>query len=463
MEFELVIKNGTLVTAWETFQADIGINAGKIAAIGLGLTGERIIDAHRLLVLPGAIDPHVHLEMPTPVATSSDDWFTGTRAAAIGGTTTVIDFVESLPGESLQQALKNRRSLAESKAVIDFSFHMTLNRVDAHTLGEIPMIVASGVTSFKCYTTYSMRLDDNQMLLGLDAVGKAGGLTIVHAESDAIINRLREHYLKADQIAPRYHPLSRPAASEGEAVERVLGLAEAVGAPVYIVHVSTQRGAEAIGRARSRGQAAFGETCPQYLLLTDECYDYPGFEGAKFICSPPLRKSTDQSTLWQALKNNVLQAVGTDHCPFFYAGTKNLGRPLDDPPPFTQIPGGIPGIETRISLTHTYGVRTGRLTLNQWVAACSTGPAQLFNLYPHKGTLVPGADADIVLFDPEKHVTLSTDVLHSNVDYTPYEGFELRGYPVMTLLRGDKIAEDGEFVGNARGGKYLPRKNIKKR
>jgi len=458
MEFDLVIQNGSLVTAADTFQADIGIQAGKITAIGSGLTGAEIVDARGLLVLPGAIDPHVHLEMPTPVATSSDDWFTGTRAAACGGTTTVIDFVESGPNESLLHALEARRAQAASQAVIDFSFHMTLDRVDDQTLAEIPQVVAAGLTSFKCYTTYSMRLDDNQLLAALDAVGQAGGLTIVHAENDAIINRLRSEFIQAGKTSPRFHPLSRPPASEGEAVERVLALAQTVQAPVYIVHVSTRLGAEAIERAKTRGQMVFGETCPQYLLLTDERYAAPGFEGAKFICSPPLRKSADQEALWRVLENGVFQTVGTDHCPFFYAGTKNLGRSLDDPPLFTQIPGGVPGIEARLALLYTYGVRTGRLTLNQWVDICSTGPARVFNLYPLKGTLAPGADADIVLFDPQKKVTLSTAVLHENVDYTPYEGFELQGYPVKTFLRGQLIADNGEFVGGQKPGRFIARK-----
>ncbi len=459
MRFDLAIINGTLVTASDTFQADVGIQAGKIAVIGNGLTGKEVVDASGLLVLPGAIDPHVHLEMPTPVATSSDDWFTGTRAAACGGTTTVIDFVEPEPGESLLQALDARLAQAESKAVIDFSLHMTLDRVDEQTLTEIPQVVAAGLTSFKCYTTYSMRLDDDQLLTALDAVGKAGGLTIVHAENDAIINRLRAEYIAAGKTAPRFHPLSRPAISEGEAIERVLALAAVAQAPVYIVHVSTQLGAEAIARAQSRDQAAFGETCPQYLLLTDERFGVPGFEGAKYVCSPPLRKPTDQDALWNALKSGVLQTVGTDHCPFFYKDTKNLGRSIGDHPPFTEIPGGMPGIEGRLSLLYTFGVRTERITQNQWVEACSTGPARMFGLYPQKGALTPGADADIVLFDPEKQVTLSTAVLHENVDYTPYEGFELQGYPVQTYLRGQLIAENGEFIGNMQQGKYLPRVN----
>jgi len=463
MEFDLVITNGMLVKGKDTEKLDIGISGEKIAAVGQGLTGSKILDAAGKLVIPGGVDPHVHLAMPTPVAESSDDWFTGTRAAACGGTTTLIDFIEPAPGETLLQAFNGRRSKAEGQAVIDFGLHMTLDRVDSATLDEIPVAVSVGLTSFKCYTTYGMRLDDHQLLAALDAVGQSGGLTIVHAESDAIVNHLRKTYIDAGHTAPKFHPLSRPPAAEGEAVERVLALGEAVNSPVYIVHVSTQRGAASIARAQDRGQAAYGETCPQYLLLSDTCFDVPGFEGAKFICSPPLRKQDDQEALWHALENGVLQGVGTDHCPFFYQGTKDLGRPLDDLPPFTQIPGGIPGIEARLALLYTFGVHNGRLSLSQWVDACSTGPARVFGLYPRKGSLEVGADADIVIFDPDKQITLTSDFLHENVDYTPYEGLELRGYPVTTLARGRVIVQDMQYIGGDPKGSFIPRNPYKRR
>ncbi len=457
MAYDLVIKNGTIVNADSRQTTDVGITDGKIAAIGSNLPGKETIDAAGKLVIPGGVDPHVHLEMPTPVATSSDDWFTGTRAAAIGGTTTIIDFVEAAPDQTLLAALAQRRAQAEAKAVIDFGLHMTIDRVDADTLAQIPDVIKAGVSSFKCYTTYSMRLDDDQLLAALNAVGQAGGLTIVHAESDAIIHHLRKTIIAAGHTEPRYHPISRPPASEGEAVERVLAIADAVGAPVYIVHVSTELGAAAIQRAQQRGQAAYGETCPQYLVLNDSVFEAPGFEGAKYICSPPLRKPNDQKALWQALNDQVFQAVGTDHCPFRYDGVKNLGRPHSDPPPFTQIPGGIPGIEARVALLHTFGVKTGQLTLEQWVQASSTGPAKMFGIYPQKGAITVGADADIVIFDPEQKTTLSVDKLHENVDYTIYEGFELTGYPVATIANGQVIAQNGEFSGDGHLGQFLQR------
>jgi dihydropyrimidinase len=458
MEFDLVIQNGTLVTAADTVQVSIAIRDGRIAAIGHDLTGAEIVDAGGLLVLPGFIDPHVHLDMPTPAGNSSDDWFTGTRAAAIGGTTTVVDFVEPEKDETLLHALDARRDQAASKAVIDFTFHMTIDRVDDKTLAEIPEVIKAGLTSFKCYTTYDMKLDDDQLLSAMKAVGQAGGIVIVHSENDAIVNRLRAEYIAAGKTEPRFHPLSRPAASEGEAIERVLTLAKIAGTTVLIVHVSTQFGVEAIQRAKSRGQMVFGETCPQYLLLSDELYSSPGFEGAKYICSPPLRKVSDQQAIWKALGKGAFRVLGTDHCPFFYDGVKNLGRPLDSPPPFTRIPGGIPGIEGRPSLLYTFGVLTGRISLNQWVDICSTGPAQVYRLYPRKGALVPGADADIVLFDPDKQVTLSTDTLHENVDYTPYEGFELTGYPVKVYSRGQLIVDDDKYIAEDPRGRYIARK-----
>jgi len=460
MTYETAIRGGTLVTPRGLVQADLGIADGLIAAIGPDLRAAAEIDATGKLVIPGAVDPHVHLQMPAGAFTSSDDWTTGTVAAACGGTTTVIDFVEP-EGQELLPALAARRAEAEGHAVVDFGLHMTL--CDAHpgTLAQIPEVVAAGCPSFKTYLTYEgFKLDDAEFLLALSAVGDAGGIALVHAENDAVIAHEKHRLLAAGLTAPRWHGASRPAAAEGEAVERALALAEVAGCPLYVVHISTRRGAEAVARARSRGQDAWGETCPQYLLLAGDVYDLPGFEGAKFICSPPLREADDNAALWDGLAAGELDAVGTDHCPFLYEGQKDLGRraggaalPL---PSFDRVPGGMPGIELRLALLYTFGVAAGRLSPERWVEVCCSAPARLFGLGGRKGVLAPGADADIVIFDPHREVTVSRSFLHERCDYTPYEGMRLAGYPELTLLAGRIIAAGGQFVGAAGGGRFLP-------
>ncbi|MEA1978358.1 MAG: dihydropyrimidinase [Chloroflexota bacterium] len=451
MSFDLVIHDGLLVTSAETFQADLGINAGKIAEIGHKLSGTKMIDASELYVLPGAVDPHVHIEMPVGKTRSSDDWFTGTRAAAHGGTTTVIDFVEAAPQQSLVDALTARKSLAEQRAAIDYAFHMTLSDAKEQTLEEIPAVIDSGVTSFKTYTTYEgFRLSDGEFLRVLKAVSAHEGLVIVHAENDSTIKLATQELLDSGNLAPQFHPSSRPAIAEGEAIKRILSLAETVDAPVYIVHISSAIGAEALTNAQLRKQNALGETCVQYLLLTEDEYQRPGFEAAKFVCQPPLRKSGDCAALWEALSDGSIQTIGTDHCPFNFVGQKDLGRER-----FTEIPGGLPGIESRLSLVYSYGVSKGLISLNQWVSLCCTNPAVIFGLYPQKGELLPGADADIVLFDPVMKKTLSHNMLHENVDYTPYEGFQLQGYPVKTLLRGEVLIGGGKSMNIQGKGKYL--------
>lgn len=451
MEFDLVVRGGTLVTASEVFSADIGIRGERIAAVGEALTGGREIDARGLLVLPGAVDPHVHLQLDAGATQSSDDWETGTLAAACGGTTTVIDFIEPEPNGSLLNALAARRAQADGRAVVDYGLHMTLSRADPEVLGEVPACVDAGCSSFKTYLTYdALRLDDDEFLSALECVGRAKGIVLVHAENHAVVGRLRAQFIAEGKTAPRFHPLSRPVAAEAEAVERALALAEIARCPLYVVHVSTARGAQSVARARERGQTAFGETCPHYLVLTDAEYERPGFEGAKFVCSPPLRPAENPPVLWSHLASGKLQTVGTDHCPFFFSTQKSLGRSA-----FTAIPNGMPGIEPRLALMHTFGVNAGRLSLNRWVEVCCTAPARIFGLYPRKGTIMPGADADLVLFDPNKELTLGRAILHENVDYTPYEGMRLRGYPVMTLSRGQVIMRDGEFVGERGRGIFL--------
>jgi dihydropyrimidinase len=450
---DLVIRNGRLVGPTQILEENLAIDGERITAIGRGLSGRQEIDAAGKYILPGGIDPHVHLEMKVGVTRSSDDWFTGTRAAACGGTTTLIDFVEPEPGERLAHALNARRELAQNQAAIDFGLHMTITQDDEQTLQDITRLCKQGCPSFKTYLTYSgFRLSDPAFLNVLSTVKKSGGIVMVHAENDAIINHLQHNFENKKGNAPKDHALARPAIAEGEAIQRSLAMADVTGAQVYIVHISTALGVEAIRAAQMRGVSAYGETCPQYLLLTDKELSRQGFEGAKFVCSPPLRTKPDNESLWKGLAEDDLQTVGTDHCPFFFKGQKDLGN--DN---FLNIPGGLPGIESRLALIHQFGVRAGRLSLNRWVQVCCTNPARLFGLYPRKGSLEPGADADLVLFDPDKKTTLTKSILHEQVDYTPYEGFELCGYPVMTILRGRVIVENGEFCGMPGDGRYLTR------
>lgn len=450
---DLVIKNGTLVTPEGVFKADVGIEGERIAAIGEGLTAPQQIDAAGKYVLPGAIDVHVHMQMPVGEVVSSDDFYTGTVAAACGGTTTILDFVEPKGAQSLMDALHQRRAEADGRVAVDYGLHMTLNSDDSLRLAEIPAVMEAGCTTFKLYMAYEgLRLGDGAMLRALAALREHRGLPIVHAENHDAIQYLTARFLREGKTAPRYHPLTRPDFMEGEATARALALARVVGLPMYIVHVSCAEALDAVRAARDRGQPAYGETCPQYLLLTRKEYDRPGFEGAKFVMSPPLREEADAVSLWDALASGDLQVVATDHCPFFYEGQKDKGRDA-----FNKIPGGAPGVETRLPLLYTFGVRADRLTLAQWVRVCCSEPARLFGLAPRKGSLAEGADADLVIFNPHKRVVLHHRILHQNVDYTPYEGFALTGYSETTLLRGQVIVRDGQFVGHAGQGRFLKR------
>jgi dihydropyrimidinase len=450
--FDSVITNGTLVTAEATFRADLGIAGGQIAAIGTGLAGEKEIDATGMLILPGAVDEHVHLQMPAGEFASSDDFFTGTVAAACGGTTTVIDFAEPKPGQRLIESLLERRAEAGPKVVIDYGLHMTLSRGDDETLSQIPACMEAGLASFKLYMAYEgLHLDDGGLLQALAALRIQGGRPLVHAENHYAIAYLTAEMLARGRTGPENHPLTRPALMEAEAIHRLLALARVTATPLVLAHLSCAPGLEEVRAARARGQTVWVETCPQYLLLDEQEYRRPGFEGAKFVMAPPPRTEVDRAALWAGLASGEVDTVATDHCPFFYETQKTRGK--DN---FSRIPGGAPGIETRLTLLYTHGVRTGRLTPERWVEVCCTAPAYRFGLAPRKGTLAVGADADLVIFDPERRVTLSYTSLHQNVDYCPYEGWTVEGYPVMVLSRGDVIVRDGEFVGTRGRGQFLP-------
>ncbi|MEM5774201.1 MAG: dihydropyrimidinase [Anaerolineaceae bacterium] len=456
MDYELVLKNGLVVLEDKVEQTDIGISEGIIQAIGRGLFGQKTIDAGEKYVIPGGIDQHVHLEMPYGKMTTSDDWETGTRAAAVGGTTTLIDFIDPEKSKSLMEKVAERKALAENRAVIDYGMHMALISGVPSFLDEIPDVVAAGIPSFKMYSTYAHKMTDVEMIQAMSVIAEAGGIPMVHCESDAIVEHLRGKLVAEGRLGPQYHPASRPADAEGEAVERVIALAHHAGAFVYIVHVSTAMGVEAIQRAHNRGQAVWGETCPQYLVLTDAEYKRAGFEPAKYLCQPPLRTQPDIDRLFQGLEERTLLTIGSDHCPFFYHGQKDIGKDV-----FTKIPGGIPGVEARLMLTYTYGVGTGKMDLNRWVQVTSTNAARIFGMYPQKGCIREGSDADLVIFDPHRSGVITKSMLHENVDYTPYEGVAYQGAAVMTIARGDIIARDGSFVGHGHKGQFIARKPIK--
>lgn len=450
---DLVIKSGMVVTPDGLVEADVGVQGERIAAIAKGLAGEVELDATGRYVLPGAIDVHVHMQMPVMDVVSSDDFHTGTVAAACGGTTTIIDFVEPRGAQSLMDALHQRRAEAEERVAVDYGLHMTLNTDDPLRVAEIPAVMEAGCSTFKLYMAYEgLRLEDAELLNVLAALKQHRGLPIVHAENHHAIVYLTERLLRSGKTEPRYHPMTRPSFMEAEATGRVIALARLVGLPIYIVHVSCADSLECVQKARARQQPVYGETCPQYLLLTRAEYERPGFEAAKFVMSPPLREDGDRQALWQALAVGDLQVAATDHCPFFFKGQKDKGSGA-----FNEIPGGSPGVETRLPLLYTFGVRAGTLSLSRWVEICCSEPARLFGLAPQKGRVAVGADADLVIFDPDKRVVLDHASLHQNVDYTPYEGMELQGYPETTLLRGQVIVRDGAFVGDAGQGKFLKR------
>ncbi|MFO7694935.1 MAG: dihydropyrimidinase [Vicinamibacterales bacterium] len=454
-----IIRHGTMLTGAGRAAADIYIEGSVIARIGrdLALPADTVLDASGLLLIPGGIDAHTHLDMPAGEITSADDFETGTVAAAHGGTTTILDFATPEPGESLREGLDRWMAKAESKAVIDYGFHVVLRAFGPHTAAEMRALAGDhGVTSFKMFMAYPGRLmaDDGAILRALLHTREQGGLVMIHAENGGAIEVLVAEALRRGMTAPRFHALTRPPGAEAEATARAIALAEMAGAPVFIVHLSSAEALGAVRQGRERGVAAFAETCPQYLCLSDAEYQRGGFDAAKFVMSPPLRPSAHQRALWRGIAARELQTVGTDHCPFGLNDPphKQLGR--DD---FSKIPNGAPGIETRLSLLWDAGVRTGLITPERFVEITSAAPAQIFGLWPRKGALAVGSDADIVLWNPEKTITLSASTHHMRVDYSLYEGWTVTGAPEIVLSRGEVIVDRGAFVGRAGRGRYLKR------
>ena len=451
------IKNGTIVLEDKVIQGDLLIEDEVIAAIGQDLEadGGQVIDASGMVVLPGGIDVHTHFNIDVGVR-SVDDFSTGTIAAAFGGTTTIVDHMGFGPkGCNLHHQLGVYKGYTNGKCVTDYGIHGVFQDINEDILKETEVMMEDGVSSFKMYLTYDYKLEDADALKVLQKLKEIGGITTVHCENDAIIHYLRDKFVSEGKKEAKYHPQSRPPYCEVEAVDRMIALAKAAGkAPLYIVHVSAKESVDLIREARKEGDTVFGETCPQYLVLDESRYDDPE-EGLKFILSPPLRAKEHQAAIWEGIKDGTLQVIATDHCSFDYHGDKQNGK--DD---FTKCPNGAPGVETRMPIVFSEGVSKGRMSLNKFAAVTSTNPAKIFGMYPKKGVLAVGSDADIVLMNPDMEVTITKNILHENVDYTPYEGIKVKGWPVMTMVRGQVVVENERLQVPLGFGRYIYRKPV---
>ena len=454
-----LIKGGTIVTAADTYAADLLIEGEKIAAIfapgsGPSVAFDATIDAAGKYVMPGGIDAHTHLDMPFGGTFSSDDFETGTLAAAFGGTTSVVDFAIQAKGEPLQKGLDTWHQKAEGKAAIDYAFHMIMTDANDKTIPEMARIVEQGVSSFKLFMAYPgvLYLDDGQIFRTMQRAGEVGALVQMHAENGGPIDVLVQQAIAKGNTAPIHHALTRPQLAEAEATYRAICLAEMAGAPLYIVHLTAERAAKHVIEARDRGLPVWSETCPQYLFLSEDDLARPGFEGAGYVCSPPLRPKHMQEDLWRGIRAGHVQVISTDHCPFNMKGQKDLGLAG-----FNKIPNGMPGIEERMFLMWDGGVRTGRISMNRFVELTSTAAAKIFGLYPRKGTVAVGADADLLVWDGDKKTTLGAKVQHMRVDYSAYEGRQVTGGPTHVLSRGKVVIENDRYVGKKGDGRFHKR------
>ena len=460
MDMKTLIKNGKIVSSEGIYQADLLIEGEVIIQTGHHLLEEEVevIDASELFVLPGGVDVHTHMDLDTGVARAVDDFYTGTVAAACGGTTTIVDHMAFGPKDcNLGHQTKVYEQLAADKAVVDYGFHEVIQHMDEETKENMAWLCQQGITSFKGYLTYDYKLDDSAIYQMMLQCKELGAIPAFHAENHDILTYLRNKYKQEGMVSPQYHALSRPDTVEAEAIARLLSIARMAGdAPVYIVHLSTKKGLDVIREARNRGQKnIYVETCPQYLVLDESCYEKE--DALKYIMSPPLRNISDQEALWQGLSNGEIQVVATDHCPFHYSVEKQRGK--ND---FTACPNGAPGVEERLSILYGEGVAKNRMTLEQFVKVTAENPAKIYGLFPRKGTLLPGSDADLVLLDPKKNNLITIENRHSAVDYTPYEGFSLQGSIESVFLRGKMIVKHNHFIGNKGQGRFLCRKQSMK-
>ena len=460
MSTRTLIRGGLVVTASDELHADVLIEDGRIAALAAhgsdaaaGWTADRVLDATDRYVIPGGVDAHTHMELPFGGTFASDTFETGTRAAARGGTTTIVDFAVQSVGHSLREGLDTWYAKADGNCAVDYAFHMIMSDVTPTTLKEMALLVQEGITSFKLFMAYPgvFYSDDGQILRAMQVAADTGGLIMMHAENGIAIDVLVEQALARGETDPRFHGEVRKALLEAEATHRAIQLARVAGSPLYVVHVSAEEAVAELAAARDKGLPVFGETCPQYLFLSTDNLAEPGFEGAKYVCSTPLRPREHQAALWRGLRTNDLQVVSTDHCPFCFTGQKELGRG-----DFSKIPNGLPGVENRMDLLHQ-AVVDGHISRRRWIEIACATPARMFGLYPQKGTIAPGADADVVIYDPHATQTLSAETHHMNVDYSAYEGKTVTGRVETVLSRGVPVIEGRAYVGHAGHGAFLPR------
>ncbi len=455
----VLIKNGRVITAVDDYMGDVYIENETVSLIGknLEVEADEVIDASGKYLFPGGLDPHTHLDMPFGGTTSADDFETGTRAAAHGGTTTLIDFAIQTKGHSTLEALDTWHAKADGKTAIDYGFHMIVTDLENNRVHEMKMLADAGVTSYKLFMAYPgvLYVDDGTIYRAMRQAGENGTVVCMHAENGIVIDEIVKIALAEGKTEPKYHAMTRPTRMEAEGVHRAISIAEVAQVPVYIVHLSSSDALEQVMLARNRGVHAFAETCPQYLFLDDSYYEQEGFEGAKYVMTPALREKWNQDELWKGLRFGDLQSISTDHCPFCFKDQKILG--IND---FSKIPNGGPGVENRMSLVYNGGVNSGRISLNKFVELTSTAAAKTFGLFPKKGTIAVGSDADIVIFDPHRKETISIKnacTHHMRVDYNAYEGFEVTGFTETVLSRGKIIINKCEYVGKKGDGRFLKR------